>query len=309
MKRLTQKEFVSRVNEVHNNEFKVLSEYKLSKDKVKVLHLPCNNTYEVEAGSIMRGSGCPFCKGVAKPDTKGFQLKLDKRFPNKFKVISDYKGLNYKVSIQCLKCKGKFDMVAGELYRRNCPLCGRRRESDDFEECFNRVAGSHYNLLSKYITSRDKIEVKHLVCNKTFKLVANNFLQGSRCPYCNSSSGEQAIASYLDSKGIRYVQQKRFKSCKDKLPLPFDFYLPDYNTLIEHQGRQHLECVEVFDEYLPSSDKLKYTMKHDRIKRDWSINNGYNLIYTYDRSNTKGYVGSIEEQLDKKLLISIKYMI
>jgi hypothetical protein len=27
---------------------------------------------------------------------------------------------------------------------------------------------------------------------------------------------------------------------------PFDFYLPDYNLLIEFQGRQHYEAVEKF---------------------------------------------------------------
>lgn len=33
--------------------------------------------------------------------------------------------------------------------------------------------------------------------------------------------------------------QKRFADCRTKVSLPFDFYLPSYNLIIEADGNQH----------------------------------------------------------------------
>jgi hypothetical protein len=38
---------------------------------------------------------------------------------------------------------------------------------------------------------------------------------------------------------LEYVEEKTFPDCKDKRKLPFDFYLPRFNLLIEHHGIQH----------------------------------------------------------------------
>lgn len=47
----------------------------------------------------------------------------------------------------------------------------------------------------------------------------------------------------MDKYGIKYEQQKRLENIKKA---PYDFYLPDFNLLIEFQGRQHYESVKVF---------------------------------------------------------------
>ena len=53
------------------------------------------------------------------------------------------------------------------------------------------------------------------------------------------SWGESRINSYLLRKNIEFVWQKRFKDCRDKNTLPFDFYLPKYNLIVESDGEQH----------------------------------------------------------------------
>lgn len=57
------------------------------------------------------------------------------------------------------------------------------------------------------------------------------------------SKGELEVKNWLEKHNIRYEFQKRFKNCKDKHSLPFDFYLPDYNAAIEYQGKQHFEVL------------------------------------------------------------------
>jgi hypothetical protein len=40
--------------------------------------------------------------------------------------------------------------------------------------------------------------------------------------------------------------QYKFDGCRNKLPLPFDFYLPEYNTCIEFDGEQHYSINDFF---------------------------------------------------------------
>jgi hypothetical protein len=65
--------------------------------------------------------------------------------------------------------------------------------------------------------------------------------RGDGCPKCNQSHGEKAVAKHLDFLKIKYEVGYRIKECKLIKCLPFDFYLPDFNILIEYHGRQHYE--------------------------------------------------------------------
>jgi len=85
------------------------------------------------------------------------------------------------------------------------------------------------------------------------------------------SKGEKRIADYLNKKGMRYEYQKKYDDCRDINPLPFDFYLPQYDILIEFDGYQHYHEVQRFGE-------LKYVQKHDKIKTNYCLKNGITLI-------------------------------
>ena len=70
-------------------------------------------------------------------------------------------------------------------------------------------------------------------CKETWSLSINNFLNNKGCPICNKSKGEKLIRKILLDYNIDFVQEKRFDTCKDKIMLPFDFYIPSLNLLIE----------------------------------------------------------------------------
>lgn len=88
------------------------------------------------------------------------------------------------------------------------------------------------------------------------------------------SHGEYTIYTFLLSHDIRYVHQKKFKNLKHKKCLPFDFYLPDYNLLIEYQGRQHYEVSKssIFQKDLAD---LKF---RDTLKRNYALDSGFNYL-------------------------------
>lgn len=90
-------------------------------------------------------------------------------------------------------------------------------------------------------------------------------ITGSNCPLCQRSNGEDAIMAFLTEHNVKFEQQKRFDSCRDKRPLPFDFYLSDYNLCVEYQGIQHFQPVP----YFGGQEKFEYYSRHDSIKREW----------------------------------------
>lgn len=98
------------------------------------------------------------------------------------------------------------------------------------------------------------------------------------CGKCCISKGEDKIKKALEDCNIKFEQQKRFKDCRDKNPLPFDFYLPDYNCCIEFDGKQHFHIPNNEKSTIFTEDKIKEIQKHDKIKDLYCLNNNIKLI-------------------------------
>ena len=87
------------------------------------------------------------------------------------------------------------------------------------------------------------------------------------------SFGEISLRRLFDDNLINYVSEKTFEDLKGKKKhnLRYDFYLPDYNILIEYHGRQHFD---------PSS-KL-YTedaILRDKVKFEYAKLNNISILY------------------------------
>ncbi len=117
------------------------------------------------------------------------------------------------------------------------------------------------NDAKKYIKySRRKIEC---VCPnyKTEKIIPVNNLvkQGFFCHICsnNISYPERLMIALLNENNIVYEYQKIFKDLRHRR---FDFYLPDYNIVIETHGQQH---------YNENEEWYKKSKESDTIKKDY----------------------------------------
>lgn len=103
-----------------------------------------------------------------------------------------------------------------------------------------------------------------------------------------SSLGELEISRYLQSRGIKYEAQKRFPDCRYRAVLPFDFFIPDFNLLVEFQGSQHK------DGYFRNRGSLEGISKRDAIKRQYADTKGFEYIEIWA-------VKDISPSLDAKL--------
>jgi len=91
------------------------------------------------------------------------------------------------------------------------------------------------------------------------------------------SFGEYYISQFLDYNKINYNREKTFPNCVNSKnnKLRFDFFLTDYNILIEFQGKHHYKPV---NKYNRAKTVHKKTVLHDHIKRQYCKNNNIILI-------------------------------
>ena len=75
---------------------------------------------------------------------------------------------------------------------------------------------------------------------------------------------------------VRFERERRFKDCKYKRSLPFDFFLPDFNILIEYHGVQHYRFLH--NDFFGGEKALKERQKRDKIKKDYAHKNNFNFL-------------------------------
>lgn len=86
-----------------------------------------------------------------------------------------------------------------------------------------------------------------------------------------SSFGEIFLKRLFSENNIKYVSEKTFSELRDIKSLRFDFYLPEYNTVIEYHGSQHFDFKNRY--------YTKENIEHDKIKYKYAINNSINIFY------------------------------
>ena len=217
----------------------------------------------------------------------------------------DYKGANVNnLRIICGTC-GKEFVTSLSSIRNNlgkCRYCASKELAQNLKfsqgQVEQMVNSINNNILLnpqdyKNMNSRNLL-IKCGNCqDNIFKtsLAEYMYRHRVRCQKCSKilTQGELIIYNFLEKESIQFVNQKRFNDCKDKKVLPFDFYLPDYNTCIEFDGQQHFE-----PKY--GEEKFKITQYHDQIKNKYCEDNNIRLIRIpyWDGHN-------IEEILTKEL--------
>lgn len=109
------------------------------------------------------------------------------------------------------------------------------------------------------------------------------------CGCRHKSKWEMFISEFLNGLNIDYVTQKRFDDCKNKKgtdTLPFDFYIPFYNIVIEYDGEHHFKPIKGWG----GEEKFITTQQNDCIKNDYCKLNNITLLrlpYTYTEDDIK----------------------
>ena len=283
-------QFVRDVRRI-NPDIEVIGQYVNMDTKVQVRCLLDDHIWDADPRKLYRGALCAVCSnhkvlngvndvGTTRPD-------LVMYFKYKDEATKYTSGSEKIVDVICPKCGYEDQIRIGNLSRFGfaCNGCyerkyGRKRvpygywNRDTMQQYLNdNYCG--YLLLDVQIPSNDNCEALKvfLKCpnekHPPYWAYWTNITSGYTCLLCYvedaMSKGERMAESVFKKYNYIYVPQKRFDDCRDKYTLPFDFYLPEYNLIVEIMGEQHEHPIN----YFGGKEKFDIQVRHDKIKRDY----------------------------------------
>ena len=145
-----------------------------------------------------------------------------------------------KIIITCPE-HGDFEQNAySHLQGAGCPACAgvAKVNTKEFIQSAKKAHGDRFGYeKADYINSRTKIII---TCPEhgDFDQNANDHLRGHGCGKCYRKA-EGRIGEYLNFHHIVYKEYR----IEDRF---FDYYLPEYNLIIERDGQQHYKIIGFF---------------------------------------------------------------
>lgn len=226
-------------------------------------------------------------------NTKNYSYnEVKEQFSKKGYILIDNKYKNYttKMKYICKKHseKGIQEINLCDLLRdRGCYYCGRectmKNKVFNSEHWKNECEKHNFTYVSYY--HENGYTYVNYICNihkdKGIQVKEGYTLSKCPgCPYCKKTFFESAIGDILDKWHINYDTQKRFSDCRDKNPLPFDYYIEDFNIAIEYDGEFHYKPVMLGKTltYETAYENMINTQKRDNIKDTYCQDHKINLI-------------------------------
>jgi very-short-patch-repair endonuclease len=238
----------------------------------------------------------------------------------------DYVGSKTRVIITC-PIHGDWGTTTPNDHLRGsgCPKCGvksrtkmRTLTRDEFieraQEAHKNPDGTPKYTYDKvdYINSRIPVIITCPIHGDWNTTTPHNHINGTGCTICRESKGEKTIYNYLKQEyDYEVVPQKTYKDCTNKhknlktcREYEFDFYLPQFNIIIEFDGEQHFKRNTYFHK---TDEKFQELVADDLYKINYCKNNNIKLIrISY---NEKDIIGQLDKGLNsnEKLWLSDKY--
>ena len=267
----TKEEFLKELKKrFPNNEIEIL-EYTGASKPISYKCLKCGRIYTKNRANHLYENKT-LCQKCFSARTSNIRNKFI-NIINKRKdliVLSNIGSTSQKVELKCLKCNRNFEVEMSNFVQssnHSCPFCGKNGSPVDeieFKKRMKEYNKENYEIV-KYKNFTTSVILLHKDCGKIFSQLPANFLKGRGCPRCYKkiSKGEQKIINFLSKNNIAFEFQKTFPDLKRK---SYDFYLLNYNILIEYQGEQHFSPIKGFG----GEEKFLQQQKRDLEKRKFA---------------------------------------
>lgn len=228
--------------------------------------------------------------------------EVEKRYKEHGLKLMDY---NYKNNLTKLCCEDSdgYRVMASlsslgrvKQYTRFSTMCNK----DNFMYNVDLYRKQH-DIPSKILSWEPSKTKNHIYvnceceCGNIFKVDFGTWrsLTKTRCNQCTHKLSNLAysVKCWLDNNNIIYIQEYKFEDCCNKRPLPFDFYLPDYNICIEVAGEQHFKSssLKYFRQGKITEEHFNERQRVDNIKTEYCKINNIELIrlpYNIIRNNS-----------------------
>lgn len=276
------------------------------------------------------GTWCPYCSHTKLCDEDDCQTCYNNSFAshprsilwsenNKIIPRMVFKNSSKKFEFKCNICNHFFNTRICNFTKKNptnCPYCSNTNKiicgKKDCEKCYNNSFGSHPK--SKFLV--DKNIDPLTICKGTnikleFKCEKNHIFKsrismitgakkGYWCPKCKYKCEEKfynwACKNYENV--IHQYKPQWSKSKHTKKLLPFDFFFPDSDTIIEIDGDQHFR--QIWNWNPPEK-----TQETDLHKMVLALKQGISIMripynYVYNDNNFSTIKQDIKNQLIRR---------
>lgn len=305
---------------INNGKCKLLSREYIKSDEKITVKCECGNEYNITVCHFI-GDKKFICNKCSFKNSNKEKLKYSKM---------DTMGKLKEVGFELVEFKNKNNIVIKDKngYLYNTTIFNATNKNFTFDVCsrFNKFNEFTVQNMLRHLELNDiniemvdktprQIEVRKdyiewycIDCGDIFLATWGQVVykrkDGSirrRCEKCTQRQSNLAytVEQYLIQIKLEYIKEYRFIDCRNKKPLPFDFYLPKYNTVIEVNGEQHYYENEMF------SQPLKERQAIDKIKKNYCEQNGINFIEIpswkiINKHKIKGYKILIDNILNQK---------
>ena len=300
MRKSTTEEFIKKAKKIHGNKYDYsLVEYIGCSNNVIII-CPIHGNFSQQPLNHLNGAGCKKCAiDKQKYVAEEFIERARKIHGDKFDYsLVEYKNTKTKVKLICKTCNKIVEQTPDlHLQGYGCKFCyGKERTTEEWINKAKKIHGDKYDYsLVEYKNLKEKVKIICSIHGEFEQLPNNHLSKKYGCPFCNESQGEKEIAKILTEMNIPFERQKKFEDCKNKLPLPFDFYIPSLNLLIEYQGIQHFKPVDFFG----GEKSFKEIIFRDKIKLQYcNRNDTPNLLIIEDLTDIKN---KIETYIKKRI--------
>ena len=309
----THEEYVEELA-IKNPTLEVVETYINAKTKIEH-HCKVHDTYwKTSPSSVLQGKGCSLCKKekIGKKHRMTHEEFLKELYGKNSNIQIDGKYINSGENIKsiCKVCGHIWYPRASRLLQGyGCPNCAHqnlanklRKTHEEFIEEL-RIINPYIRVIDKYITNHKKVTCICEICSHQWSASPAKLLSKQGCPSCNESIGERTINIFLSINKISYNKYHKYDGLVGVGGglLSYDFYLPQYNLLIEFQGKQHEQPIEHFG----GEEKFEIQQEHDKRKREYAKAHNINLleIWYYDIDNIDTI---LEEYLNNLKLESVE---
>ena len=274
-----------------------MSNYVDTRTKIKVQCNICGKVYYTLPTVISGGSMCKNCSNRKSHEEFVEEMR---NINNNINIIGKYIKDDIKVFVECKICGHKWDAHASHLLQgHGCPKCARKQNGINHrvnsEVILKMIEETNPDIevIGKLGGIKKKVEVKSKICGHTWHVSPENVIRNNTgCPICKTSHGEKLIYITLKEKSIAFIYHKYF----DDLfgvgggYLSYDFYLPNYNLLIEFQGIQHEKPIDFSGRGVDFAlNQFEIQQEHDKRKREYAYKHNIDLleIWYCDYENIK----------------------
>ena len=318
---MTKDGFIKKIKDLYKNDYILVSDFISTQSKVTIKHNKCGNNFDIVANEFTRlrvqerfRKACTKCREIAIP-LEEVQKRLDKITKDRISIIGSYQSTHKDTTFKCKVCSHEWtgnvhykiqNVKTNKTDSFGCPKCSKKmkKTTEIFKKEVKELVGNEYLVKGEYSTANDLVEMTHTTCGEDYPVRPADFLyKNNRCPYCANNEKESKavrfIRTILMESSIKCETEKDYEDCIYKKKLPFDFYFPELNLLLEYDGEQHFRNMGgLFNDF-------ENTRIRDNIKNQWCINNDINFLRLHYKMNFEDIRILIENLIKGNLEMSI----